>query len=400
MDELRTKARIFEEIERQKEALCQMADDIFDHPECDGEELRAADLLCRYLEDNGFTVERPVAGLKSAFRAVHSTEDKGGAAHPAPRIGILCEYDALENLGHGCGHHMQGPACLGAAVALKNCLDGLPCSLVVYGTPAEETFGGKINMMKAGCFQDIDLAFMMHGAPSTCTDIHCLALSSFEVTFRGKKAHAAIMPEAGRSAFDALLLAFQGMEFMREHVREDVRMHYTVKELPGPENVVPSKAVGSFALRSFSREYLDTVVERFFDLIKGAALMAGVTFEITEKPALANKIPNQLLNDLLMENVKAAGAPGIAPPRERTGSTDFGNVMHEIPGSCIRVQFVPEGTSSHSQAYVDAGKTRAAHDCIIYGAKAIAGASWDILTGDGILEAVKKEFSEKRKLYG
>ncbi len=430
------KERIFEEIDRQKERLCEMADIIFDHPECDGEEMMAADLLCGYLAENGFTVERPIAGLKSAFRAVYHSVGSGaegsgrmaeppagpaepptglaeppaGLAEPpaglaaspggpAPRIGLLCEYDALAGLGHGCGHHMQGPACLGAAVALKNCCRDQAFTLVVYGTPAEETFGGKINMMEAGYLKDIDVALMMHGGPDTCTDIRCLALSSFDVTFYGKKAHAAIMPEEGRSAFDALLLAFQGVEFLREHVRDDVRMHYTVKTLPGPENVVPSEAVGSFALRSFSRDYLDQVAERFRDIVRGAALMAGVTCEIAEKPALANKVPNLTLNDLLVENARLAGAPGIKPPRERTGSTDFGNVMHELPGSCIRVKFVPSGTSSHSKDYVEAGKTEAAHSCVVYGAKAMAGASLDMLMDCKIMESIKREFAEKRELY-
>lgn len=200
------KERIFEEIDRQKERLCEMADTIFDHPECDGEEMMAADLLCGYLAENGFSVERPIAGLKSAFRAVYHSVGNGAA----PRIGLLCEYDALAGLGHGCGHHMQGPACLGAAVALKNCCQDQAFTLVVYGTPAEETFGGKINMMEAGYLKDIDVALMMHGGPDTCTDIRCLALSSFDVTFHGKKAHAAIMPEEGRSAFDALLPGFPG----------------------------------------------------------------------------------------------------------------------------------------------------------------------------------------------
>ncbi len=438
------KKQLFEEIDRQKERLCEMADTIFDHPECDGEEMMAADILCRYLAENGFSVERPVAGLKTAFRAVYHSVCGGpeGISHtgsgatlpqappegeavsriagpegqsggpalqpaasalrpsgPAPRIGILCEYDALAGLGHGCGHHMQGPACLGAAVAIKNCCTDTAYTLVVYGTPAEETFGGKINMMEAGCFQDIDVALMMHGGPDTCTDIHCLALSSFDVVFHGKKAHAAIMPEEGRSALDALLLAFQGVEFLREHVRDDVRMHYTVKTLPGPENVVPSEAVGSFALRSFSREYLDQVARRFRDIVKGAALMAGVTYEIEEKPALANKVPNLTLNDLLIENARLAGAPGITPPRERTGSTDFGNVMHELPGGCIRVKFVPAGTSSHSSAYVEAGKTEAAHNCVVWGAKAMAGASLDILSDGGLLEQIKAEFAGKREQY-
>lgn len=244
-----------------------------------------------------------------------------------------------------------------------------------------------------------DVAFMMHGAPDTCTDVKCLALSSFDVTYHGKSAHAAIKPEEGRSAFDALMLAFHGIECMREHVRDDVRMHYTMTRLPGPENVVPDTATGRFALRSFSRDYLDEVVKRFLDVVHGAALMAGVTYEIKEAPALSNKIPVHALNDLLIANAKAAGAPGVIPPRERTGSTDFGNVMHEIPGSCIRVKFVPSGTASHSREYIEAGKSQEAHDCILYGAKAIAGASLDLLTEDGLLERIQEEFKTNQALY-
>ena len=146
-------------------------------------------------------------------------------------IGILCEYDALEGLGHGCGHHMQGPSCLGAAVALKECAGEEPFTLVVYGTPAEETLGSKCDMIKNGCFHELDAAFMMHGSPTTCTDVKCLADQSFRVTFHGKRAHAALAPEQGRSAFDALLVAFNGIEFLREHVPDDVRMHYTVAKL-------------------------------------------------------------------------------------------------------------------------------------------------------------------------
>ena len=314
-------------------------------------------------------------------------------------IGILCEYDALEGLGHGCGHHMQGPSCLGAAVALKECAGDEPFTLVVYGTPAEETLGSKCDMIKNGCFHELDVAFMMHGSPTTCTDVKCLADQSFKVTFHGKRAHAALAPEKGRSAFDALLVAFNGVEFLREHVPDDVRMHYTVAELPGPANVVPVKAVGKFSLRSFSREELKDVVSRFKDIVKGAALIAGVDYELEQTSDFYNKIPVLKLNELLMENAKLAGAPRLAPPREKTGSTDFGNVMYEIPGSCIRVAFVPEGTSSHTQEFVDAGKTQAARDCILYGAKSIAGASMDLITKSELMDEVKAEFAENKKKF-
>ena len=394
------KCQLYEAIDHMAEQLTEMADFIFDHPETDGNEVQAAALLTDVLKKNGFTVETGCGGLKTAFRGVYQNRPQNAGKGRIPRIGILCEYDALENLGHGCGHHMQGPSCLGAALAVKEVLTSVPYDLVVYGTPAEETFGGKIYMMKAGCFQDIDVALMMHGAPDTCTDKKCLAFSTYHVEFFGKKAHAAIAPEQGRSAFDALLLAFQGVEFLREHVRDDVRLHYTVKELPGPENVVPGYAVGKFALRSFSRDYLDSLKDRFYNIINGAAMMSGVEAKITETQSLDNKVPVFALNDLVMKNAAEAGIPDLKPPREKTGSTDFGNVMHRLPGCCLRVQFVPSGTASHSQEYIQAGKTEAAHNCVIYGAKALAGTSWDLIMDSSLLPVIEKEFEENQKTFG
>lgn len=385
------KDMLFQAIDAQKDTLWTMSDQIFDNPEYEGEEVFASGLITDYLKQNGFEVEMGVGGYKTAFRAVYHHGEGG------PVIGILCEYDALRGLGHGCGHHMQGPSCIGAAVALKNMETDRPFQIVVYGTPAEETLGAKVTMVKKGCFKELDVAFMMHGGPNTCTDVRCLAQRSFEVTFHGKRAHAALAPEKGRSAFDALIVAYQGVEFLREHVPDDVRMHYTISELPGPTNVVPVKAKGDFSIRSFSKNTLEGVCERFLDIVKGAALIAGVDYEVEEGTSFYNKIPVLLLNKLLMENAEAAGAPQLAPPREKTGSTDFGNVMYEIPGSCIRVAFVPEGTPSHSQEYVDAGKSEAAHNCIIYGAKAIAGASYDLIMTDGLMDQVKEEFAESKK---
>ena len=387
------KKELFAKIDTQRMDLINMSDTIFDNPEYEGQEFLAAGLITKYLKENGFQVEMGIADFPTAFKATY-TKGMGG-----PTIGILCEYDALRGLGHGCGHHMQGPACIGAAVALKNMCVDAPYKIVVYGTPAEETLSAKCAMLNKGCFRELDVAFMMHGGPNTCTDIKCLALSTFEVVFKGKGAHAALAPEKGRSGLDALLIAFNGIEFLREHVPLDVRMHYTITELPGPMNVVPKKAVGEVALRSFSKETLNKVVLRFRDIIKGAALIAGVDYEIIQKSDLYNKIPVLTLNDLLMNNAKIAGAPQLAPPREKTGSTDFGNVMYEIPGSCIRVAFVPEGTSSHTQEFVDAGKSDAAHNCVIYGAKAIAGAALDLIENPEKMEAVKKEFAVNKAKY-
>lgn len=385
------KENLYQRIEEQREKLWAMADQIHDDPEYDGEEYHAAALLEDYLEQNGFAVERGLGQWPTAFRATWS-QGEGG-----PRIGLLCEYDALRGLGHGCGHHMQGPCICGTAVALKNAGFTQPFSLVVYGTPAEETRSAKVTMWEDGCFRDIDVALMMHGGPDTCVDEKSLALTNYIVEFKGQGAHAALAPEKGRSALDALLLAFQGVEFLREHVREDTRMHYTITESPGPTNVVPARAVGEFSLRSYSREVLNGVCRRFEQIIQGAALMADVDYEITREKSLDNKVPCLALNDIIMDNARACGAPGIAPPRKKTGSTDFGNVTNHMPGCCIRVQFVPTGTSSHTQTFVDAGKTQVAHDAILYGAKTLAGTACDLICKPELVQTLWADFEQAKK---
>lgn len=380
------KEALYQRVEEQSEKLFAMADYIHDHPEFDGEEYEAAAMLTEYLAENGFSVERGLAGWQTAFRASWR-QGEGG-----PRIGLLCEYDALRGLGHGCGHHLQGPCICAAAVALKNAGFAQPFSLVVYGTPAEETQGAKISMWERGCFRDIDLALMMHGGPDTCVDEKSLAMNNYQVIFKGTGAHAALAPEKGRSAFDALLLAFNGVEFLREHVREDTRMHYTVSESPGPENVVPARAVGSFSLRSYSREVLNDVCRRFEQIIQGAALMADVEYELIKEKSVDNKVPCYTLNQVMMENAAACHAPGLGPVRKKTGSTDFGNVTNHMPGCCIRVKFVPEGTSSHTQTFVDYGKRPEGHDAILYGAKTLVGTVCDILTEPALLEKMWEDF--------
>ncbi len=384
------KEHVFQSVEAQRPVLCAMADDIFDHPELGFQEFHAQKLITDYLTSCGYEVELGTGGVETAFRAVYQNGQGG------PRIGLLCEYDALEGLGHACGHHMQGPAILGAARALKECAGDKPFTVVVYGTPAEETAHGKLRMLEAGCFHDIDVALMMHGSPTTTVDVKSMAMSSFTVTFHGKKAHAALKPEAGRSALDALLVAFQGVEFLREHVPEDTRMHYTITQLPGPANVVPDTAVGKFSLRSYSRKALDEVVERFHKIIQGAALIADVTYDIKEGDRLANKIPVLSLNRLLMDNAQLVNAPRLAPPREKTGSSDFSNVMYELPGSCIRVAMVPPGTSSHSPEFLSAGKGEEAHDAVIIAAKVLAGAAWDMIEDPAVLAEIKEEFQTNR----
>lgn len=372
--------------------LTAMADQIYDLAEPGMEEFQSSKLLANYLQNHGFTVEMGIAGLPTAFRAVYE-QGEGG-----PSFGFLAEYDALKDIGHACGHHMQGPSVIGAALTLKDICKEQSYKIVVYGTPAEETIGGKIIMQEKGCFQDIDIALMMHAAPTTCVDLRCMALECFYVNFHGVESHAAMSPDKGKSAFDAALLSFQGIEFLREHVKEDSRMHYTVLDAGGPSNIVPGRTRAEYTLRSYSTDYLENViVPRFYDIIKGACLMTGTTYDIERSYPFKAKIPCITLNDLIMENAGQFDAPQITGPREKTGSTDFGNVMYDVPGCCIRTAFVPEGTSAHSKEYLDAGKTDKAHAALRSGSEILAGTCVDILENPELLQKIKEEFQERKK---
>lgn len=383
-----------EVIEMHRAELCKMADLIYDFAEKSAEEYKSMELLTDYLQNEGFTVERGIA-LDTAFRATWdncraSVDDEG--ENTAPVLGILVEYDALEDIGHACGHHMQGPAGIGAAIAIKDVMKDYPFKLVIYGTPAEETLGGKIVMFDAGYMKELDLALMSHGSPNTSVDEKCMALENFVVTFHGVKSHAAISPDEGRSALDAALLSFHAIEMLREHVKDDTRMHYTIRNAGGPPNVVPDLTVAEYTLRSYSTSYLNTVVERFYNILKGAALMTDTTYDIQRDLPFKSKIVCYSVNDLLMKNAAYEKAPSIAAPRKKTGSTDFGNVLYEIPGSCIRIAFTKPDAQPHSQEYLEAGKTDKAHDAICYAAKIMADTFCDVITTPGLLTQIKEEF--------
>lgn len=381
---------MFREIDEIRNEMTAMSDDIFDHPEIGMEEFHAQKVLTDWLEKEGFQVERGVVGVETAFKAVYS-HGTGG-----PNIGLLCEYDALPGIGHACGHHMQGPSILAAAKALKDADIKEPYTITVYGTPAEESVSGKIRMIQNGCtFEELDVALMMHGGPATQVDVKSLANSKYKVIFHGVSSHAAIRPEKGRSALDGLILAFQGIEFLREHVNSDVKIHYTVVNCGGtPANVVPAYAEASVYVRSYNRAYLDTVCRRFEKVLKGAAMMTETEVEIIEEKKVDNKIPVLTLNDLVMKQAEELHAPQLAPAREKTGSTDFGNVMRRVPGTCARIAFVDPGAAAHSQEYIAAGKTDAAHDAVVCGAKILAGTALELIEDPELLNRVKTEFKE------
>ena len=226
-------------------------------------------------------------------------------------------------------------------------------------------------MLENGCtFEELDVALMMHGGPATQVDVKSLALNKLKIVYHGVCSHAALKPEKGRSALDGLILACQGVEFLREHVPSDVRMHYTIVNCGGTAaNVVPGYAEASMYVRSYNRTELDGVVARVRKVLQGAAMMTETEVEIVEEKSLDNKIPVLALNELVMEQAEKVKAPlhPSGPPEDRfhrLRQRDAPCTRHLHPrGLC------PGGAAAHSQEYLDAGKTEEAHNAVVYGAK-------------------------------
>ncbi len=316
-----------------------------------------------------------------------------------PKIGLLCEYDALEGLGHACGHNLQGPSILAVAIGLKRTIT-VPATLIVIGTPAEETASGKLVMAKDNVFDELDVAFMMHGSDSTTVDGKSLALNLINFKFHGKSAHAAIAPEKGISALDAVLLFFNGMEYLREHVPTEVRMHGIITDGGKAANIVPDFAATQWYIRSSSRENLDKVLEKVQAVAQGAAMQVGATLEVEIVKAYDNKVNVQSLNDILLKHAAEIGIPDITPPRKVTGSTDFSSVTFRVPGACLRVKYVGRGVSSHSQEWLDNGKTHLAEEAIMNGAKGIALTVEELLVNPEAMAKIKEDFAKTKASLG
>lgn len=385
------KKMMFDLIDERKNDWFDMAFRIFDHPECCGKEYFAAELLEAALEKEGFLVERGVGGLETAFRATWENGIGG------PNIGILGEYDALENLGHGCGHHMQTPAAIAAAVAVKQIFEGSkwPICVTIYGTPAEETFGGKVTMARNGCFSELDIVLGTHASGAKAfIGAKSMAMKSFAVTFYGKGAHAAGSPFLGRSAGDAMLLSFNGIEFMREHVKDGTRMHYTIMEALGPANVVPAVAKAGYTLRSKDNSYLIELEERFRKIIQGACLMTETEAKIIPiGNAFDARKANKTLAELAGDNLNQLGIPVNSELlKDSGGSTDFANVSRIVPGALV---YLPYCTNvSHSQEWVDVGKTEAAKECLLSSAKVLAGIMHDLICNPLLVKNAYEEWNK------
>jgi amidohydrolase len=391
------KQRVCQVIDRQSAELIATADWIHAHPEVGHQEVEASKRLSGMLESAGIPVERGTAGMATAFKAELSTKD--GAR---PRVAILAEYDALPGLGHGCGHNLIGTSAIGAGLALKEVMPDLGGSVWVLGTPAEESAapnsGGKVHMVNAGVFRDVDAAIMFHpGTETAITLDRSLAARGFEFYFHGKAAHAAGAPEEGINALDAVVLMYNAISVLRQQVRSDVRIHGIILSGGAAANIIPDYAAIRYRTRADDSDYLAEIVERVVACAEGAAKATGCRLEWKEyMPGYENTMPNRVLLELMTENLRAIGME-VNNERRRSGrgSTDFGNVSRKVPGIEARIAITDVlETPGHSVQFREAAGSDMGRQAMLAAAKGLAMTAVDLLSNPDYLKRAKAVFQE------
>ena len=431
-------------IDEKSNSLIELATGIWETPEIGYQEKTACKLTAEFLEKEGFQVETGYAGVPTAIRAVW------GEGKPA--IGLLGEYDALSNMsqkvattkefvvedgpGHGCGHNLLGVAHVGAALALKQEMQekNLKGTVVFFGCPAEEMLTGKTFMARNGAFRDLDFAFAWHPGGRNGINVGTLtALNSAKFHFKGITAHAGGDPHNGRSALDAAELMNVGAQFLREHVTDDVRIHYAFTDVHGAPNVVPDKASVWYYVRALSREAVEDTYERLVKIAKGAAMMTETDVEIEFMGGCYNTLPNMVITEVLQKTMEEITPPqwsaeeikfaeelnkvsanyeklvasGALKQGEHLhsyvdpiicqnvyGSTDVGDVQHIVPTCFFCTACNNLGAAYHSWQITSCSNHSIGHKGMLYGAKAMAVTGLRFIEDSALLQKAKDEFAK------
>ena len=438
----KNKKEIVVSIERQKDRLIEISDKIWEAAETSLQEFKSSKYLSDYAEENGFTVERGVADIPTAFTATYGSG--------RPYIGIMGEYDANAGIsqkrqptketrikggaGHGCGHNLFGTASLGAAIAIKELIEKEEISgtIIFFGTPAEETIFAKVWMVRAGLFDDLDVCMDWHpGDKTEASTQSSKALVDFRVKFYGNASHASADPWNGNSAVDAMELFTTGLNYYREHIKPTARIHYDIEKAGDVVNVVPEYAQIWTRLRENDRDDVDILYDRAKTIAEAAAMMANVTHEIDLISGIYEIQPNRTGAGILQKNLeslgdisytneeikyantilKEAGKPEkgidgkINPLREtfpaQGGSTDVGDVSQVVPVISLSATATAKGGPWHSWAVVACTGMSIGHKGLVYASKALAMTMSDLYENPKLLESVKKDFLDNKgdKVY-
>ena len=455
MDKLNLTEKISKMIESKRSLFTNVSDQIWEFAETRFEEFHSADLLCQTLTNQGFSVTRGAAGLETGFIGSF------GKGHPI--IAVLGEFDALAGLsqqagsisfnpvsvngnGHGCGHNLLGVGALSAAIAIKEYMDEnqMEGTVRYYGCPAEESGYGKTFMARDGLFKDVDVAFSWH--PATMNAVmhsNSNAVIHVDFKFSGRSAHAGAAPHLGRSALDAVELMNVGVNYMREHMVDEARIHYAVTNTGGlAPNVVQSEAEVTYLIRAPKPNQVRDLFDRVVDCARGAALMTQTTMEHSIQGSCHNLIPNLTLEKVMQQHMQELGFPSVTdssidfaqemyatlteeekqsaaatvgkdmarrlaerpiadfvvPFSEKvsfmSGSTDVADVSWNVPTAQCVTSTWAFGTPFHTWQVVAQGKEEFAHDAMLLAGKAIACTAISALKNPELIENAKRELNE------
>jgi amidohydrolase len=393
------KQRVCAAIDRRAAQLIETADWIHAHPEIGHQEVQASQRLSGLLRSAGLAVEMGTAGMATAFKA-----ELPGQNSSRPRVAILAEYDALPGLGHGCGHNLIGTSAIGAGLALQEVMAELRGSVWVLGTPAEESAapnsGGKVHMVNAGVFEEVDAAIMFHPATETVMTLdRSLAARGFEFYFHGRAAHAAGAPEEGINALDAVVQLYNAISMMRQQLRADARVHGIILSGGAAANIIPDYAAIRYRTRADDTEYLSEVVERVIACAEGAARATGCRLEWKEyMPGYENTMPNSVLLELMVANLRSLGLT-VNTQRKRAGrgSTDFGNVTRRVPGIEARIGITEQvDVPGHSVEFREAAGSDRGRQAMLSAAKGLAMTAVDLLARPDNLRRARATFEEDK----
>lgn len=375
-----------------RDTLLSLSHQIHSNPEIRFQERKASKWLADILHQHGFKVQREIGGLETAFRAEYPGTKDG------PTVALICEYDALEGLGHACGHNIIATMGLGGALALAPLMSDLPGKLVVVGTPGEEGGGGKVILLENGVFDDIDAALMIHPYPKNQAAGSSLARVAWDVEYKGTPAHAAASPHLGINALDAVRLAFNGIDALRQQVTSDVRIHGIITKGGDAPNIIPDNAAMRVFVRAADRSYLyDHLVPRLKGIFEGAGLMTRAKHQITEvaKP-YENMLINQALATSFEKHAERIGRT-VSPydPSHFGGSTDMGNVSQVTPGLHAYIA-ISDSAQPHTAEFAEAAQSPRGDEAVLDGASILASITADLFTDLNLLDRVKTEFLHQR----
>jgi amidohydrolase len=383
MDLEQAKARVQEEVDRRADLLLEVSHRIHGHPEVVFEETFAADLLASALG-----TEAGAYGLDTAFESRYGSGD-------GPTVAVICEYDALPRIGHGCGHNVIAAAGLGAGLAAAAVAEEAGGRLVVLGTPAEEGGGGKVLMGDRGAFEGVDAALMVHPAGSDLTEPDVIAIATWRVEYFGRGAHAAAAPHLGRNALDAMVLGYNGVAALRQHIAPADRIHGVFHRAGDKPNIVPDHTVAEWYVRSATIDTLQLLKDRVRACLQAGADAAGCRMEIHPTcPEYCDLRTNPALIDLYRANSEALGRPlaDPSPVNRVVASTDMGNVSHWVPSIHPMIALAPPDVPLHTAEFAGWAGSESGDKAVLEGAKALAMTVVDLWLDPGALAEVRATF--------